>query len=150
MSVVSENGNYIMQIILLSIAFIASLFVSVDVYASGGEKKESVFGGVEYVKMSPLILPIIDDDGVFQTLSMVVTIEVDNQISADKVREKSPKLKDAYIQDMYGVLNEYGALKGGIIQVHIIKDRLNMITKKVLGDDIEAEVLLEVVQQRQI
>ena len=63
----------------------------------------------------------------------------------------SPRLTDAYIQDMYGILNKHAALKGGIIQVHMIKQRLNEVTDKVVGDaDIHTEVLIQVVQQRPI
>jgi hypothetical protein len=51
---------------------------------------------------------------------------------------------------MYGILNKHAALKGGIIQVQMIKDRLNQVTNKVVGDDIDTEVLIQVVQQRPI
>ncbi|MBI1301595.1 MAG: flagellar basal body-associated FliL family protein [Alphaproteobacteria bacterium] len=118
-------------------------------FAASEEKKDS--NGIEYVEMEPLILPVIDEDGVYQVLSMVVVIEVNGIYNADKVKAKKPKLKDAYIQDMYGVLNEHAALKGGILQVGIIKKRLNSVTNSVINDkDIETDVLLQVVQQQPI
>lgn len=113
-----------------------------------GENKESA---LEFVELDPLILPIIDNDGVSQVLSIVVSLEVDNAVAADQVKKMTPRLKDAYIQDMYGVLNKNVALKGGVVQVDIIKSRLNKVTDKVMGDDkIVHDVLLQVVQQRQI
>lgn len=113
---------------------------------AASEKKDAESS--EYIKLDPLLLPIIDDDGVQQVVSMVVAIEVDGVYNADKIKALSPRLTDAYIQDMYGALNKHAAFKGGVIQVKTIKDRLNDITEEMIGDDFEAEVLLQVVQQR--
>ncbi len=110
-----------------------------------GEKSHA-----EFVELDPLILPIVDNDGVSQVVSLVVAIEVADPTSKDKVKAMSPKLKDAYIQDMYGMLNQHAAMKGGIVQVAMIKQRLNEVTNSVLGDDVAQDVLLQVVQQRPI
>ncbi len=110
-----------------------------------GEKSQS-----EFVELDPLILPIVDNDGVSQVVSLVVAIEVADPTSKDKVKAMSPKLKDAYIQDMYGMLNQQAAMKGGVVQVAMIKQRLNEVTNEVLGDDVAQDVLLQVVQQRPI
>ena len=133
--------------LLFSFVFCAFLISATPSSASG--KKESS-GSAEFVKLDPLLLPIIDEDGVQQVVSMVVAIEVSGLSDADKVKAIRPRLTDAYIQDMYGILNKHAALKGGIIQVRMIKERLNQITHEVVGDDIDTEVLLQVVQQRPI
>lgn len=117
-------------------------------YAAGGGGGSA--GGIEFVELEPLILPVVDNSGVSQTVSMVVSLEVVDTASADKVKLLSPKLKDAYITDMYGVLNEHAALKGGVIQVGAIKERLNKITTKIMGEHVVNDVLLQVVQQRPI
>ena len=69
---------------------------------------------------------------------------------AAAVQSLTPRLNDAYIQDMYGILSDQAALKGGVIQVGMIKSRLNKISAEVLGEDIVSDVLLQVVQQRPI
>ena len=102
------------------------------------------------MKLDPLLLPIIDEDGVQQVVSMVVAIEVAGISDADKIKAIRPRLTDAYLQDMYGILNRHAALKGGIIQVQMIKDRLNQVTDKVVDGEIDTEVLIQVVQQRPI
>jgi flagellar FliL protein len=104
----------------------------------------------EFVELDPLILPIIDEHGVNQIVSFVVMIEVENAEAAKEVEAMTPRLKDAYIQDMYGILNKQAALRGGVVQVGIIKDRLNKITQRVVGEGLVEEVLLQVVQQRPI
>lgn len=102
----------------------------------------------EYVELDPLILPIVDNSGVSQVVSMVVALEVVDAASADKVKKLAPKIKDAYIQDLYGMLNEHAALRGGVIQVGYIKKRLNKISVDVIGEEGFSDVLLQVVQQR--
>lgn len=107
-------------------------------------------GGTEFVELDPLILPIIDSSGVTQTVSLVIALEVEDKVKAEEVKKLTPRLKDAYIQDMYGVLNKHAALKGGVVQVAAVKSRLTKITTDVLGEDMVSEVLLQVVQQRPI
>ncbi|MGB1077485.1 MAG: flagellar basal body-associated FliL family protein [Bdellovibrionales bacterium] len=104
----------------------------------------------EFVELAPLILPIVDKHGVSQVVSLVVSLEVSNKEHTKIVEKISPKLKDAYIQEMYGTLNKKAALEGGVVQVSLIKSKLNKITQDVLGNGIVEDVLLQVVQQRPI
>ena len=112
-------------------------------------KKEN-YAAFQFVELDPLILPIVDRNGVSQVVSMVVTLEVYDDKSAKKVEHMIPKLKDAYIQDLYGALNKHASLKGGVIQVSDIKKRLHKISHKVVGEEYVNAVLLQVVQQRPI
>lgn len=123
------------------------LLLSSPVYAAGASNGEV---GTEFIELNPLVLPIVDRDGVSQTVSVVVALEVHDSESAGKVKAYKPKITDAYIQDMYGVLNEHEALKGGVLQVPMIKKRLSRVTNHLLGEDVVHDVLLQVVQQRPI
>ncbi len=120
--------------------------------AGNHAKDESGGHGEEYtyVELDPLILPIIDEYGLNQVVSLVVSLEILDPTMVEKVEKMQPRLKDAFIQDMYGVLNRQAALKDGVVQVAKIKARLNKISKKVMGDDVIHDVLLQVVQQRPI
>jgi flagellar FliL protein len=104
----------------------------------------------EYVELDPLILPIIDNNGVSQTVSVVVALELTGSFARARAETLEPKLKDAFIQDMYGVLNKHAAMKGGVLQVGMLKKRLTYVSKKILGEDDVNDVLLQVVQQRPI
>jgi flagellar protein FliL len=113
--------------------------------SEGGHGEEG--SDVEFVQLDPLILPVVDNDGFTQVVSLVVALEV----KADKkeeIKRLSPRITDAFIQDMYGEMNNQSALKDGVLQVHVIKQRLNKITQKLLGKDAVQDVLLQVVQQR--
>ncbi len=103
-----------------------------------------------YVEMKPLVLPIVDKDGVSQIISIVISLEASTPESAAEVEMMKPRLTDAYIQGMYGVLSAKSVMEGGILQVGHIKSRLNSITTKVLGENKVKDVLLQVVQQRHV
>ncbi len=101
-----------------------------------------------FVEMDPLILPIIGSRGISQTVSVVIVLEVADETKVEEVKHMSPRLKDAYIQDMYGVLSKKNAMPDGVLQVGMLKERLHKISKSVLGDEVVKNVLLQVVQQR--
>lgn len=101
-----------------------------------------------FIELSPLILPIVDENGVNQVVSLVVVIEVADEKAAETVKVLQPRLNDAYIRELYGVLNKHAAMRGGVLQVGMIKERLVGISGGVLGEDVVEDVLLQVVQQR--
>src|SRR5690606_402610 len=54
-----------------------------------------------YVELKPLVLPVLDRDGVSQIISIVISLEVENPEMAAKAEALKPRLTDAYIQAMY-------------------------------------------------
>lgn len=102
------------------------------------------------VELSPMNVPVIDREGVSQTVSLVISIEALDVPSADKIKSMEPKLKSAYIQEMYGILGRHAALKGGVLHVSAIKDRLDEVSEKILGKDVIHGVVLQVLQQRPV
>ncbi len=105
---------------------------------------------LEFVKLDPIILPIIDANGVSQVVTLVVSLEVDSPEKAEYVAKLVPRLKDAFIQDMYGVLNRKASMDGGVVKVDQLKERLNRVSKRILGENKTNGVLLQVVNQRAI
>lgn len=117
-----------------------------EVVKAAEEVKEGEHRKTEYVKLDPLVLPVVDNEGLTQVVSLVIAIEVEEG-NVEAVNNLVPRLTDAFIQDMYGMLNGE-AMKDGIIQISFLKDRLNKVSSKVLGGEIKPNVLLQVVQQR--
>lgn len=112
-------------------------------------EKEAV-ANLRFVEMEPIILPIIDEHGVSQVVTLIVSLEVQDEAHQKYVERLKPRLKDAYIQDMYGVLNRKASMEAGIIKVDKLKNRLNRVSEKVLGNQKLNDVLLQVVNQRAI
>ena len=109
------------------------------------QRKISVF-----VELDPIILPIIDTQGVTQVVTLVVSLEVYGEDNADFAKRMSPRLKDAFIQDMYGVLNRKASMEGGVVRADQLKARLLKASGKVLGTQRVNDVLLQVVSQRPV
>lgn len=109
----------------------------------GGHAEATIF-----VQLDPVILPIIGKDGVTQTVSLVIAIETADEAGKAEILRLAPRLKDAFIQDMYGVLNQDVMMRNGVIQVTALKNRLHLISNRILGADHTKDVLLQVVQQR--
>lgn len=117
-------------------------------------KKSGEHGGGagkdDFVELTPLVLPIVDNTGVTQTISIIIVLQVGEEGDAKEIKSLEPKLMDAYIQDMYGILNKKMALKDGVVQIAPLKERLNKVSAEVLGEGAVDDVLLQTVSQRKI
>lgn len=111
---------------------------------------EETAKNLRFVELEPIILPIIDAEGVSQVVTLIVSLEVNSEENQKYVEQLKPRLKDAYIQDMYGELNRKASMDGGVIKVDQLKERLNSISARVLGQEKINSVLLQVVNQRAI
>lgn len=102
------------------------------------------------VELGRMMVPVIDREGISQVVSLVVSLEAFDQPSADKIKYNEPRLKNAYIQEMYGILNRHAALKGGVLQISTLQERLDKVSEKVLGANVAHGVVLQVVQQEPV
>ena len=102
----------------------------------------------EYIQLNPLVLPIITDRGLTQQVSLLISVEVPYG-KKDEVQPYEPRLADAFLQDLYGALGTgTGLMRGGVVDIVAIKQRLVAVALKVLGTERFHDVLLQVVQQR--
>jgi flagellar FliL protein len=107
-------------------------------------------GHAAFVQIDPIILPVIDTNGASQVISLVIVIETTDEATKAEITSIIPRLKDAFIQDMYGVLSRDTLMRDGVLQVGALKDRLHRVSNHVLGEGKATGVLLQVVQQRPI
>jgi hypothetical protein len=110
------------------------------------DKEKDGEDSVLFVELSPLILPVINEYGVTQVISLVVAVEVDSQEKADKVTKFQPRLTDAYLSDLYGTFSH--KIDNGIVPIAYLKERLNLMSAKVLGEHVINDVLVQVMQKR--
>lgn len=102
------------------------------------------------VELSAMIVPVIDREGISQVVSLIIAIEAVDVPAADKIKYYEPKLKNAYIREMYGILNRHAALKGGVLQIGDLRKHLGTISEDILGEHVVSKVVLQVVQQRPV
>jgi flagellar FliL protein len=103
-----------------------------------------------FVQIDPLILPLINNEGASQVISLVIVLETTDDATKAEITALIPRLKDAYIQDMYGALSHDVLVRDGVLQIGALKDRLHKVSNHVLGEGKATGVLLQVVQQRPI
>ncbi len=123
------------------------LMLSFTPVAQAKDAKKEGESTIQFIELSPLILPVINSRGVTQMVSLVVALEVDSQEKADKVTHYSPRLTDAYLSDLYGSLSNK-SVESGMIPIDFVKKRLNSASAKILGDEIVSDVLVQVLQSR--
>jgi len=124
-------------------------WLGLKAYAGGKEaRKAEEAEALRYVKIEPLFIPIIGDKGLSENVSISIVIEVPDSERAQVVRTNEPLLTDAFIHDMYSVLNNSSGRRDGVVRVDVIKDRLNRTSRRILGDENVNDVLLEVVYQQ--
>ena len=100
-----------------------------------------------YIKISPLILPVIGDKGVEQIVSIVIVIEAQSKEAADQIIELSPRLNDAFLTDLYGSIDRREKMGNGLLDIAHVKDRLTTISLKILGADKFKSLLIQGVSQ---
>ena len=139
---------------LVMLVVTCGLCLSATNHAMAEEHKKEGAGDEEitreYYEMSPLMLPVVGDKGIIQQVSIVISLELEEDLTRDDIRPYQPRLADAFIQDLYGVLGSgFGMIRGtDVIDVRLVKKRLSTITEHVVGPEKVHDVLLQVVAQR--
>ena len=96
------------------------------------------------------MVPVVDTEGVSQVVSLAITLEVMTPADIAKIEMLKPRVKDAMIQNMYGLMSHRAALDHGVLQVGYVKKRLMIAIEKVVGAGVLKDVLLQMVQQNPV
>ena len=120
-------------------------------HASGSKPKSELSAGADnayYITMAPMILPVMNDSGIQEVVSVVVALEVKNQETMEKVNRLVPKLKDAYMRGLYGKLDNHAYRNGQFLDVTRLRGKIATITDVVVGKGEVDSVLIQGVNQR--
>lgn len=104
----------------------------------------------EYVELAPVHLPMIDEKGLQQMVSLVIVLEVKDKVAADRIKKKEPRLVNAYLTHMYGNMNNSNVVKDGVLQMDSVRQRMDKITRYILEDEEINDVLVQMVNQRRV
>ncbi len=102
-----------------------------------------------FVRLDPIVVPKIGRREVEQFLTVVVTLEVvaERQSFAQARR---PLVHDAFIMALYEGADDGSILRGSLVDIAAVKRKLTDVAKKVLGDGVVWDVLIQVVTQRRV
>lgn len=101
-----------------------------------------------YVEFNPILLPVVGDGRVEQTVNIVFALEVADQEAANRAIALAPRLNDAFLQALYGTLHRREVMRNGVLDLSAIKRRLVEESNRVLGQGVVRDVLVQMVSQQ--
>lgn len=123
----------------------------------GGKKKGSddVSGGrfagdPIYVHIAPMVLPVIDNSGVEQLVTVILDVQVKDFDAADNMHANMPRVVDALMTSLYGGLGQGTLRNGRLANVTKIKSKAIDAIGSVIGKDKIIDVLVQGVSQRML
>lgn len=111
------------------------------------EKKEKDAVELAYVDMEPFVFSVVGSDRAHNVLSMAVALEISELKHAEKIEALKPRLTNAFLMEMYTIVERKSVREGGALPVAEIRERLTRIGKKVAGDDVVDDVLLQILNR---
>lgn len=102
-----------------------------------------------YVRVNPVVVPVIGDNRVEQFVTVVVTLEV-NADQQPTTQANLPRIGDAFLTTLYGAADERSILRGNVVDIPAVKAKLQEAAEKVLGADVVQNILIQVVVQRNL
>lgn len=121
------------------------------------KKKEavSITGGMSdedpiFLHLAPLTLPIINDYGAQQLVTMLIDLQMPDMESAEKLQSEMPRLKDAVLQALYGGLADGSMRNANALDIVKIKKLIHDTLNRIFGDGKVSEVLIQAVAQRRL
>ncbi len=122
---------------------------------SEGKDDEEVSGGrfagdPIYIHVKPLILPVINEDGVEQIVSVILDIHVKDSSTADNLRKAMPRVVDSLLRHLYGGLDRGALSKGKLVNIAAVKRKAIEAVSEVVPRDQIVDVLVQGVSQRML
>lgn len=147
------HAPFLFVIVAALVAFaLHPAFAAEKTSGGEGDKKSGMFSSGPqnfYVRLNPMILPVVGDKGVQEIVSVLVALEVSDQHNIEIVNGVLPRLNDAYMRALYGTIDKTAYRNGRFIDVTKIKSCLATVTDNVVGKGIVHDVLIQGVNQRQ-
>jgi len=103
-----------------------------------------------YLHMAPITLPIINDYGAQQIVTMLVDLQIKDFQTAESMQKQMPKLKDALLQSLYGALADGSVRNANALDIVKIKANIMETLTVAFEDGAVKEVYVQAVSQRKL
>lgn len=113
---------------------------------TGGTSKDDPI----FLHMAPVTLPIINDFGAQQLVTMLIDLQIDALENAEKMQKEMPRLKDAILQALYGGLADGSMRNANALDIVKIKSNVQTTLNRIFGGDHVSDVLIQGVSQRKL
>lgn len=106
-------------------------------------------GSDRLVKLEPIVLPTIRKGKPDRQVTIVILLELSPGQSRGSVVDRMPRLRDAYITELMGLL-DYDWPGGAILDVEFARKRLMMQSGRILGDKMVDQLLFDAIRERRV
>ncbi|MEI6558583.1 MAG: hypothetical protein WCO00_09250 [Rhodospirillaceae bacterium] len=103
-----------------------------------------------YVRIPPLVVPVVGAERVEQVITMVVSLLVKDQTAASTISERMARVTDTFMTSIYAAIDEGEILDGSLVKITGLKQRLQTVSNQLFGPDVVKEVLVQTVLQRRL
>ena len=104
-------------------------------------------GDAEYYTLQPFTVPVVRNGRIAKHVSFVITLETSGLANKDKILEARKRLRDSFLRDLHGVMS-IRRKDGRSFKTSVLKKRLMAASKRVLGEDIVRDILIEIALER--
>jgi hypothetical protein len=114
---------------------------------AGDDKKPVKIPGLidkdalDHFQFQPINVPVIRDGKVARILTVTIAMETKGDANKTKVMAQRYQLLDAFVRDIHGVAS-FARVDGRIIDLGVVKTRLQAISDRLLGEGIVEDVLV--------
>lgn len=102
-----------------------------------------------FVRLPPLVVPMLGATRVEQFVTVVVTVQVVLE-KQPMVQANQTRMTDAFLTALYGGVADKSVLKNGLVNIPAVKEKLREAATKVLGSGVVQDVLVQAVTQRNL
>lgn len=115
-----------------------------------GGGKEAQAGDLLYVRLEPMVLPVITDNGAQQLITLLIQLQVKDFAAQERLQMRMPQLTDAIFTALYGGLGQGSLRQGHLVNIAKVKRRIIEAVDKAIAPNLIDEVLIGGVGQRML
>jgi hypothetical protein len=129
--------------VLVALLLLAGPLLAAEHTPAKAAKGEPAIAGPTFIKLPPIVLPVFNNENkVARQAGLVLALELEPGKTAGDLEPNERKLRDAFITDLY-TLFEQTANAEHVIDVVLVKERLQQTSDRVLGPGVVHAVLIQ-------
>lgn len=101
-----------------------------------------------YIHLKPLVLPIVNDSGAQQIVTLQIDLQIRDFDTADSMHSNMPRVRDSIMRALYGGLGNGSLRNGNMLDVDRIKTRVQRALDETFGKNTIQNVLIQAFAQR--
>lgn len=117
----------------------------------GKEEGEGKAKGAEmgpFVRLQPMVLPLVTENGAEQIITFLIVIQVKDSDAIRNIQEQMPRVQDAIFRVLYSGLSDGSLRRGNSVNLTRIKSRIINALGRVIDKNGVADILIQAVGQR--